>query len=409
MLKKLLKIGMVAGLLVAATSTLSAQDSPEYPHYGFWSNWSIGASVDFDKQANGHGMTLKEGTSIGGAIFLEKELNYVWDLRLRASMPGMMTDWDLRATQRYAMFGMLTAGFKFSVNDALMGYDPERRGSFYLFGDAGVAIWRNYVNCEPPTGAQHGRKLNLAMDAGLGYSYKVSKHSTIFAEAELIDVAHIPNIFKSNHLSLDALVSLGYAFNFGVTAADEELLAQRSNLTQENLDALNDQIANLEKQVATGKQQEKKLEGRIADLESKLAEDRAPATNNQASKELQDKINQIKADQLTFYALPFSIQYDVNQYTVSESEHQKLKAIARVMKDNPSTKYVVYGFADYTGSDEYNMKLSQKRAEEVKRQLVNKYGIAENRLEAKWNGKNTPFGDVKYSVNRRVSIYRVIE
>ena len=180
-------------------------------------------------------------------------------------------------------------------------------------------------------------------------------------------------------------------------------------LTQENFDALNDQIANLEKQVANGKQNEKKLEGRISELENELADAKVNGGNDKAAKELQAKIDQIKNDQLTFYALPFSIQYGVDQYTVTNTEQQKLKAIARVMKDNPNTKYMIYGFCDYTGSDEYNMKLSQKRAEEVKRQLVNKYGIAEDRLEAKWLGKSAPFGDVKYSVNRRVSIYRVIE
>lgn len=404
MLKKLLKIGMVASLMIAATSTISAQENPEYPHYGFWSNWSIGVSADFDKQANGHGLALKEGTSIGGSIFFEKELNYVWDLRLRASMPGMLTDWDIPANRRFNMFGMLTAGFKFSVNDALMGYDPERRGSFYLLGDAGVALWYNKA---PENGSTH--RLNLAMDAGLGYSYKVSDHSTIFAEAELIDLAHIPNIFRNRHHGLDALVALGYSYNFGVTAADQELIEQRKNLTQENFDALQKQLEDAQQQVAAGKQQEKKLEGRISELENRLANAEPSTRGDAASKELQAKIDQIKADQLTFYALPFSVQFETNQYTVSQAEHKKLEAIARVMKDNPSTKYMVYGFCDYTGSDEYNMKLSQKRAEEVKRQLVNKYGIAESRLEAKWAGKTMAFGDIKYSVNRRVSIYRVIE
>jgi len=407
MLKKLLKFSVVAGLLIA-TSTVSAQSTEEYPRYGFWSNWSIGISADFDKQANHHALDFSKGTSIGGSIFLEKELNYVWDLRLRAMMPGFFSKMEngVHADDAFAVYGLLTAGFKFSVNDALMGYNPERRGSFYLFGDAGLAIWHNYLTKD---NVNDHHRLNFAMDLGLGYSYKLSQHSTIFIEGELIDVAHIPNIFKNNHHGLDAMVSLGYAFNFGVTAADQELIAQRAMLTQENLDALNDQIANLEKQVADGKKTEKKLEGRISELENELADAKVNGGNQQAAKELQAKIDQIKNDQLTFYALPFSIQYGVDQYTVTGKEEQKLKAIARVMKDNPNTKYMIYGFCDYTGSDEYNMKLSQKRAEEVKRLLVNKYGIAEDRLEAKWKGKSAPFGDIKYSVNRRVSIYRVIE
>ena len=397
MLKKLLKLGVVAGLLTVATTAISAQN--EYPRYGFWSNWSIGAMVDFDKQANHRGWNFGEGTSVGGAIFVEKKLNHVWDVRFRGMMPGL---YNSGKKDPFYVYGLLTAGFKFSVNNALMGYNPESRGNFYLFADAGAAIWQNYQS-------EGHHRLNIAADAGLGYAYRLSNHSSIFAELGLIDVAHAPNILKNRHHGLDAYLALGYAFNFGLTAEDEELNASRAALTQENIDALNEQIANLEKQVNNGKQNEKRLEGRIAELESQIGSTNISNGNDQAARELQAKIDQIKADQLTFYALPFSIQFGVDQYTVSENEHQKLKAIARVMKDNPNTKYMVYGFTDYTGSDEYNMKLSEKRAKEVVRQLVEKYGIAESRLEAKWNGKNAPFGDVKYSVNRRVSFYRVIE
>jgi outer membrane protein OmpA-like peptidoglycan-associated protein len=397
MLKKLLKLSVVAGLMAVVTTAISAQN--EYPRYGFWSNWSIGVMADFDKQANHRGFKLGEGTSIGGAIFVEKKLNHVWDVRFRGMMPGLISSTKM---DPFYIFGTATVGFKFSVNNALMGYNPESCGNFYLFADAGGALWMN--------NSVDGRhRLNVVADAGLGYAYKVSNHSTIFAEAGMICMAHVPNIFKNRHQGLDAYLALGYAFNFGLTAEDEELNAQRAALSQENLDALNEQIANLERQVNNGKQNEKRLEGRIAELESQVGNTPVNGGNDQAAKELQAKIDQIKADQLTFYALPFSILYGVDQYTVSASEQQKLKAIARVMKDNPNTKYMVYGFTDYTGSDDYNMKLSEKRAKEVVRQLVEKYGIAESRLEAKWNGKNAPFGDVKYSVNRRVSIYRVIE
>ena len=87
----------------------------------------------------------------------------------------------------------------------------------------------------------------------------------------------------------------------------------------------------------------------------------------------------------------------------------KVKAVARVMKDNSDVKVMVVGFADYTGSDQYNMKLSEKRANEVKRLLVKKYGIDEDRIQTDYKGKSVAFGDIKYALNRRVSFYRVIE
>ena len=83
--------------------------------------------------------------------------------------------------------------------------------------------------------------------------------------------------------------------------------------------------------------------------------------------------------------------------------------IARVMKDNSNVKIKVVGFADYTGTDAYNMKLSERRANEVKRLLTKKYGIAEDRIDVDFKGEGAPFGEAQYAINRRVSFYRVIE
>ena len=107
--------------------------------------------------------------------------------------------------------------------------------------------------------------------------------------------------------------------------------------------------------------------------------------------------------------MPFSVQYGVDEWNVTDDEMLKVKAVGRVLKDNPDVKVLVVGFADYTGSDSYNMKLSEKRANEVKRLLVKKYGIAEDRIQTEYKGKSVAFGDIQYAINRRVSFYRVIE
>ena len=120
-------------------------------------------------------------------------------------------------------------------------------------------------------------------------------------------------------------------------------------------------------------------------------------------------LNKLKADQLNYYALPFSVLYANDDWHVSSYEMIKVKAISRVMKDNPDLKLTIVGFCDYTASDEYNMKLSEKRAKEVKRLMVDKYGVDADRLTVDWKGKTVAFGDIQYSLNRRVSFYRVIE
>ena len=409
MTKKIFTFGLLLSLLAFCNLSI-AQEQEEYPRYGFWSNWSIGASVDFVKQMNGNHWDFKEGTSAGFSIMIEKELNYVWDLRFDFAIPGLFSNDQKPQFDRYGFAGV---GMKFSITDAIMGYNPARRSSIYLVGMTGLT----YVRDEDITSNLRGNLGNthflLAAAGGLGYSYQICKHGTFFIEG-LGDVnAAIPNWFgfgkdnNSNRRLTDFYVNLGFMYNFGPTKADQELIAQRNFCSVANCNALNEQVNDLQSKLDAKDQQIKKLENRIAELENELAN--VPQGNTAAADSLQRQIDQLKADQMVFYALPFSILYDVDQYTVSESEMQKLEAIARVMKDNPNTKYNVYGFCDNTGSQAYNQKLSEKRVNEVKRLLVKKYGIAEDRLNTEGKGQTMCFGDLKYSVNRRVSFYRVMD
>lgn len=425
MLKKMIKMGVVMSLLVTSMSAF-AQNSgkAEYPRYGFWSNWSVGASIDYVHElAQQEGLHWRMSTNAGMDLFLQHRLNHAFSTRYRVSMP---TFWQntvdgtpIVDAAGYKMTRYMTVSFNMigSFTDMFKGYDPDRRHSFYFLAGAGVSI-----NSRMDAGEQAGTRYEEAnlgfwrpyLNLGLGFSYRFTDASSLFVEYAL-DVDDIPNVIQGKFYQwndVHAVARLGYSYCFGVTAADQAIAAQKAMLTQENFGALNTQVAALEEQVASNNVDTKKLENRIAELEDQLAEAMAhqnDKVNSAAADSLQGVINQIKADQLNFYAMPFSVQYDVNEWQVSEEELDKVKAVARVMKDNSDVKVMVVGFADYTGSDAYNMKLSEKRANEVKRLLVKKYGIAEDRIVVDYKGKSAPFGDVQYALNRRVSFYRVIE
>ena len=119
MLKKLLSIGVLASVMAFANTGI-AQETPEYPHYGFWSNWSIGASVDFAKQGN-MGWDFRQGTNIGATLMFEKELNYVWDMRLSLAAPGLLIA-DEDADWTFDRYVNAAISFKFSINDAIKDY-----------------------------------------------------------------------------------------------------------------------------------------------------------------------------------------------------------------------------------------------------------------------------------------------
>ena len=417
MLKKLIKMGVVMSLLVTSVSAF-AQNSgkAEYPRYSFWSNWSLGTSLDVTwENAQVSGAQWRKSINGGMDLFLQHKQNHAIDTRYRISFPTFfagMTDNAGYDMSRYITF---TANVMWSITNGLRGYDPDRRHSWYLLVGAGMH-WNNMfdrdvmANTHYADGKGHVRPV---LDAGIGYSYRFTDHSSFFIEGGT-QITDVPNLFKQNFFNLEGVnmeARLGYMYCFGVTAADQAIAAQKSMMTQDNFGALNSQVAALEQQVADGKNNEKKLQRRINELEQQLAAamaNQGSKVNTAAADSLQNIINQIKADQLNYYAMPFSVQYDVNEWKVSDEEMDKVNAVARVMKDNSNIKIKVVGFADYTGSDEYNMKLSERRANEVKRLLKAK-GVAEDRIEVDFKGKNAPFGDAQYALNRRVSFYRVIE
>jgi outer membrane protein OmpA-like peptidoglycan-associated protein len=419
MMKKLIKVGVVMSLLLTSTNAF-AQEKAEYPNYGFWSNWSIGfgpavtwqlGQHSWDNDAPNTRDLWRRSINVGADLFAQKELNHVWDFRFRFSVPTFWRGRPDNDGDFMNRFVTMTAELMFSINNAIYGYNPDCHHSWYLFGGAGGA----YV--KTPSGSKYAGsdmgKVMLDINAGLGYNVDLCEKWSFYAEAEMnFNDWPTPwdNFMDWNYVH--ATFHTGLMYNFGLTEADKNIQAQKSTLTQENFNALNSQVNNLERQVANSRNNEKKLENRIAELEDQLAKALAQGSkggNNAAADSLQAVIDKIKADQLTFYAMPFSVLYAVDDWKVSDEEEAKVKAVARVLKDNSDVKIIVVGFADYTGSDAYNMKLSEKRANEVKRLLVKRYGIAEDRISVDYKGKSVAFGDIQYALNRRVSFYRVIE
>ncbi len=72
---------------------------------------------------------------------------------------------------------------------------------------------------------------------------------------------------------------------------------------------------------------------------------------------------------------------------------------------------VIGGHTDNIGSDEYNLTLSQTRAEAIKHFLVKEFEIAENRLLVKSYGESKPIADNETDEgrahNRRVEFIRI--
>lgn len=100
------------------------------------------------------------------------------------------------------------------------------------------------------------------------------------------------------------------------------------------------------------------------------------------------------------------IYFDFNKATIKPESRPALDDAAKILKENPSIKVEIQGHTDSVGSSEYNLTLSQRRAQSVVDYLVQNYGIEINRLTARGYGKTKPIADNSTAegraLNRRV-------
>jgi len=99
--------------------------------------------------------------------------------------------------------------------------------------------------------------------------------------------------------------------------------------------------------------------------------------------------------------------FDVNSSTILPGAFDELNRVAKVLNQYPQTTITVAGHTDSTGSEEYNLRLSQRRAEAVKSALVG-MGVNAARMTTIGYGKSKPIAsnatEAGRQQNRRVEI-----
>jgi OOP family OmpA-OmpF porin len=101
------------------------------------------------------------------------------------------------------------------------------------------------------------------------------------------------------------------------------------------------------------------------------------------------------------------VLFDINSAEVKSEAYPMLTEAVQILKQNPNLKVEIDGHADITGAPEYNMILSEKRAQAVKDFFVTR-GIDAERLTTKGFGITRPAASNKTkegrSKNRRVEL-----
>ena len=85
-----------------------------------------------------------------------------------------------------------------------------------------------------------------------------------------------------------------------------------------------------------------------------------------------------------------TVEFDTAKWDIKPKYDDELKQVADFMKAHPDKKLVIEGYTDNVGSEASNMKLSQERADSVRAYLVDKFGIAGDRLRSVGYGPKNP-------------------
>jgi outer membrane protein OmpA-like peptidoglycan-associated protein len=131
---------------------------------------------------------------------------------------------------------------------------------------------------------------------------------------------------------------------------------------------------------------------------------------DQAREKLKDQLNQVLQTKETARGLIINMSdvlFDFNKFTLKPEAREKLAKVSGILLAYPNLKLQVEGYTDNIGSDEYNQKLSEQRADGVRDYLVSQ-SVQDGNITAKGFGKNSPVADNSAASgraeNRRVEL-----
>jgi outer membrane protein OmpA-like peptidoglycan-associated protein len=177
-----------------------------------------------------------------------------------------------------------------------------------------------------------------------------------------------------------SLLAMGAALSFGATAA----IAGDENVTEDQIVRA---LAPVKQPLTRGLSVGPQADPAAIAAEGKFVQTiRGRATRSLSSTE-REEIATIVKDKPK---IDLEINFDYNSADISAKSLPSVQALGRALS-NPDLRgstFVVAGHTDAAGGESYNQDLSERRADSIKRYLVDKYGIAGTDLVTVGYGKS---------------------
>jgi outer membrane protein OmpA-like peptidoglycan-associated protein len=105
---------------------------------------------------------------------------------------------------------------------------------------------------------------------------------------------------------------------------------------------------------------------------------------------VEQKVMAAAAEPKTIILAFEDIHFNFDKSTLTPEAQKILKRNIQVLKDNPNAKVRIAGYTSASGTEEYNQKLSERRAKSVEEYLINEGLVAPDRLTRIGYGESDP-------------------
>lgn len=346
----------------------------------FWDNWSMGIQGGGTMKMSGTGFFKSARPAFG--LTLGKQ----WTPILGTDIQGMGYVNTTNSSTMIDASDISLIG-RMNLMNLFAGYEGMPR-PFEIETVTGLGWLHHYMNGGGDTDDLSARvglnfNFNLGEDAAWTFGIKPAVVFNLTGEYPSKKMA-----FNRNHANMEILLGLTYHF------ADEDgnrHFALVNAVDPMAVAVMNEEINELRELVAAKDVELVGLADELLMVQNQLNE----ARNKQAESKGQ-----------TINILESVVAFPFNQSDVQSSQMPSLEHVAKYLKNNSDANITVNGYASPEGSEEYNLQLSQRRADAVKDILVSKYGIAASRINAIGHGVGDIFSEPAWN---RVGICTIDE
>lgn len=347
---------------------------------GFWDNWSIGIQGGGTMKMSGTGFFKSARPAFGLTIGKQ------WTPILGIDVQGMGYVNTTNSSTMVDASDVSLIG-RMNLMNLFAGYEGMPR-PFEIETVTGLGWLHHYMNGVGDTD-------DLSARVGLNFNFNLGEDAAWTIGLKPAVVFNLTGDYPSKkmalnrkHANMEILLGLTYHFADG---DGNRHFAMVNTVDPMEVAAMNAEINDLREVLAA------------KDIELVGLADELLVVQNQLN-EARNK--QVEASGKTIHILESVVAFPFNQSDVQSSQMASLEHVANYLKKNPDANITVNGYASPEGTEEYNLQLSQRRADAVKNLLVSKYGIEADRINAIGHGVGDIFSEPAWN---RVGICTIDE